>query len=489
MSTSALAAPSLATDTTGLLSTSLSTLIARAPLSLPPDASIQMGAQAMRDAGVSSVLLMQGPHLHGIVTDRDLRNRVVAQGLSPALPLQHIASTDLLCLPPQASALDALALMAQHNIHHVPVVDKERVLGIVTPRDIGERQSPSTVQLTRGIRKAPDIAALAQLSAQVPAIQQALVRGGAGAQGIGRIVTTVTDAVTTRLIALAEQQLGPAPVPWVWVAAGSQARQEQTARTDQDNALVLADEYDPVQHGAYFADFARFVCDGLDACGYIHCPGEMMAMHAQWCQPLAQWRRYFRKWIDQPEPMALLHSSVFFDLRAVAGHTPLLTQLRQEELARAQRSQLFLGHMVGNALTQRPPLNWLGNIRPLRGPAHAGCIDLKHSAIAPMVDLARIYALAGGLEAVNTQERLAQAGALAGGEVSAAAAQDLGDALAFIAAVRLVHQARQADAQQPPDNFLPLAKLSRFERLQLKQAFKLIQAQQAVLAKRYPISR
>ena len=104
MSTSALAAPSLATDTTGMLSTSLSTLIARAPLSLPPDASIQMGAQAMRDAGVSSVLLMQGPHLHGIVTDRDLRNRVVAQGLSPALPLQHIASTDLLCLPPHEIA-------------------------------------------------------------------------------------------------------------------------------------------------------------------------------------------------------------------------------------------------------------------------------------------------------------------------------------------------------------------------------------------------
>lgn len=476
-------------DTSGLLGTPLSALIARPPLSLPPDASIQMGAQAMRDAGVSSVLLFQGEQLCGIVTDRDLRNRVVAQGLSPALPLHQIASTTLHSLPPQASALDALTLMAQHNIHHVPVIEQARVLGIVTPRDVGERQSPSVVQLARGIRKAPDIDTLAKLSRQVPAMQQALVHGGAAAQGIGRIVTTVTDAVTTRLIALAEHRLGPAPVPWVWVAAGSQARMEQTARTDQDNALVLADEYDPAQHGAYFEAFARLVCDGLDACGYIHCPGDMMAMNTQWRQPLRQWRRYFRKWIDQPEPMALMLSSVFFDLRAVAGHTPLLTQLRQEELSRAQRNQLFLGHMVGNALTQRPPLNWLGGIRPIRGSAHAGCIDLKHGAIAPVVDLARIYALAAGLEAVNTQERLAQAGALAGGEVSLAAAQDLSDALAFIATVRLVHQARQADAQQAPDNFLPLATLSHFERIQLKQAFKVIQAQQAVLAKRYPIGR
>ncbi len=481
--------PAASADTTGLLGTPLSSLIARPPLALPPEATIQMGAQAMRDAGVSSVLLMQDLRLLGIVTDRDLRNRVVAQGLSPSLPLHSIASTDLRSLPPQASALDALALMAQHNIHHVPVLEQGRVLGIVTPRDVGERQSPSTVQLARGIRKAPDIAALAQLSAQVPAIQQALVHGGAGAQGVGHIITTVTDAVTNRLIALAQQTLGPAPVPWVWVAAGSQARREQTARTDQDNALLLDDAFDAEVHGAYFEALARFVCDGLNACGYVHCPGNMMAMNPQWRQPLQQWRRYFRKWIDQPEPMALMLSSVFFDLRAVAGHTPLLTQLRQEELSRAQRNQLFLGHMVGNALTQRPPLNWLGGIRVLRDAAHPGCIDLKHSAIAPVVDLARIYALAGGLEAVNTQERLAQAGALSGGAVSPAAAQDLSDALGFIAALRLAHQARQADAQQAPDNYLPLAKVSHFERIQLKQAFRVIQAQQAVLAKRYPISR
>lgn len=138
--------PAASADTTGLLGTPLSSLIARPPLALPPEATIQMGAQAMRDAGVSSVLLMQDLRLLGIVTDRDLRNRVVAQGLSPSLPLHSIASTDLRSLPPQASALDALALMAQHNIHHVPVLEQGRVLGIVTPRDVGERQSPSTVQ-------------------------------------------------------------------------------------------------------------------------------------------------------------------------------------------------------------------------------------------------------------------------------------------------------------------------------------------------------
>ena len=128
---------------------------------------------------------------------------MVAATVTPANTGRGVASL-------LADAMDALTLMAQHNIHHVPVLDQARVLGIVTPRNVDARQSPSVVQLARGIHKAPDIATLAQLSAQVPALQQALVHGGAGAQGIGRIVTTVTDAVTTRLIALAEQQLGPA---------------------------------------------------------------------------------------------------------------------------------------------------------------------------------------------------------------------------------------------------------------------------------------
>ena len=474
-----------APDTASLLGTPLSALIRRPALTAAPSAAIQEGAQAMRDAGVSSVLLVQDGQLQGIVTDRDLRNRVLAQGLPPSLPLAQIASTTLLSLPPQASALDALTLMARHNIHHVAVVEGTQLVGVVTPADVGERQGPSAVQLARCIYKADSIQALAACSAQVPAMQQTLVRSGAGAHGIARMVTTVTDAVTVRLIALAQQELGPAPVDWAWVAAGSQARMEQTARTDQDNCMLLADDYDAQAHGPYFAALARWVCDGLDACGYIHCPGQVMAMTDRWRQPLQQWRSYFRHWIDQPEALALMLSSVFFDLRTIHGPPGLLEQLRQQELTRAQGSKLFLGLMVGNALQQRPPLGLLGGLRPIGSGEHAGTIDLKHGAIAPIVDLARIYALSAGLQAVNTQERLAQAGAVDGGELSPAASRDLSDALEFIGSLRLAHQSQQIQAQQAPDNFVPLATLSRFEKYQLKQALRMIKELQAVLARRY----
>lgn len=474
-------------DSTALLATPLAALVRHAPLMTAPDTSIREGAQAMRAAGVSSVLLVHEGQLQGIVTDRDLRNRVLAQGLSPERPLADVASAARHHLPDSASALDALTLMARHNIHHIPVLQGTQVVGVVTPSDVGLHQGPSPVQLASSIHKADSVAALAACSAQVPAMQLALARSGAGAHSVARMVTTVTDAITVRLIALAQQELGPAPVAWTWVAAGSQARMEQTARTDQDNCLLLADDYDPSAHGAYFEALTRQVCDGLDACGYVHCPGDMMAMTERWRQPLQQWRRYFRQWIDQPESMALMLCSVFFDLRAIDGDAALLEQLRQEELARAQDSKLFLGLMVRNALSQHPALGWLGGLRVIRKGQHAGCIDLKHNAIAPMVDLARIYALSGGLPAVNTRERLEQAGALDGGELSPSAARDLRDALEIVSDLRLAYQTRQIQAGKSPDNFLPVGQLSRFEKYQLKQALRIVRELQAVLKRRYQI--
>lgn len=131
-------------------------------------------------------------------------------------------------------------------------------------------------------------------------LQRSLVDADATAYSSAHIITAITDALTERLLQLAQARLGPAPVDFVWVAAGSQARNEQTARSDQDNCLVLDDAFDEALHGEYFAALARFVCDGLAQCGYIHCPGEMMAMTPTWRQPLRRWSQYFRGWTDRP---------------------------------------------------------------------------------------------------------------------------------------------------------------------------------------------
>jgi CBS domain-containing protein len=466
-----------------LLTTPIRSLVKRAPVTLPPSTTLLATAQTMREQRVSSVLLLEEGQLVGLVTDRDLRNRAVAAGLDMGSAVREIATESPLTVDLAQPAFEALLLMARHNIHHVPVLDGGRVAGMITATDLTEQHSTSAVYLAGDIYRQSTVEGLAAAASKVKQLQRNLAAADASAYSTGRIVTTITDAITTRLLQLGEATMGPPPVDYAWVAAGSQARCEQTARSDQDNCMILDDRYDEAAHGAYFKALAGFVNDGLDACGYVYCPGEMMARTDEWRQPQRRWAEYFRRWTETPEPKALMLTCVFFDLRLIHGRASLLDEPRREVLRRTRDNSIFRAYMVGNALQHRPPLTLFGGISTVRHDDARDCVDLKHSGIVPIVDLARIYALAGGHEAVNTQDRLAVAAQSL--EISEQGAHDLRDALEFMAALRIRHQAAQIAHGREVDNFLSLSEVSNFERSQLKDAFGVVQTLQSVLAQRY----
>lgn len=466
-----------------LITSPVRSLIRRAPITLPPTATILEVAQTMRDHRVSSVLLVQQGHLFGIVTDRDLRNRALAAGVDPQQPVVEIATLAPFTVDVAQPAFEALLLMARNNIHHVPVVDGHAVVGMITATDLTEQQSTSAVYLAGEVHKQNDVAGLAQAATRVKALQRSLAAADASAYSTGHILTAITDAITARLLQLGEAKFGPPPVDYAWVAAGSQAREEQTAKSDQDNCMILDDRYDEAVHGDYFKALAQFVNDGLDACGYVYCPGEMMARTDEWRQPRRRWAEYFRRWTDTPEPKALMLTCVFFDMRMIHGTSSLLDGLRTEVMRMTHDNRIFLAYMVGNALTHKPPLTLFGGIATVKHGELRDAVDLKHSGIVPIVDLARIYALAGGHLAVNTHDRLVVAAQ--GREISEQSARDLRHAHEFMAALRIRHQALQIAAGRPADNFLSLAELSNFERGQLKDAFGVVQTLQSVLAQRY----
>jgi CBS domain-containing protein len=466
-----------------LMTTPVRSLIKRAPITLPPQATIREAAQLMSEKRVSSVLIVEQEHLFGVVTDRDLRNRVIAAGMDSARPIMDIATLAPMSIDVQNPAFDALLLMARHNIHHVPVLDGQRIVGMITATDLTEQHSTSAVYLAGDVYKQSTVEGLQRASAKIKRLQQSLAAAEASAYSTGHIITAITDAITIRLLQLGEAKLGPAPVDYVWVAAGSQARSEQTAKSDQDNCMVLDDRFDEAQHGAYFKALAQFVCDGLDACGYIYCPGEMMAMTDTWRQPRQRWVEMFARWTSQPDPKSLMLTCVFFDMRAIHGNTALLDGLRSDVLKRTQGNSIFLAFMVGNALTHTPPLGLFKGISTIRSGEHKGKIDLKHTGVVPIVDLARVYALASGDPAANTHDRLM--GAAAGGAISEQSARDLRDALEFLAFTRIQHQARQIAKGETPDNYLNPNDISNFERTQLKDAFTVVQSLQSVLGTRY----
>ncbi len=470
-------------EAVNLLSTPIRSLVKREPVTLSPSTTIQAAAELMRDLGISSVFLFENNQLIGLLTDRDLRSRVVAAGIDINRPVRDIATLSPMTVTANSPAFEVLLLMAQHNIHHMPVMDGDRILGMVTTTDLTKQHSSSAVYLVGDIYQQTSIEGLKQISHRIRSLQQQLAAADATAYSTGHIITSVTDTITIQLIKLAESTLGVAPIPYVWVAAGSQARFEQTAKSDQDNCLVLDDAFDELKHGAYFKAFSKFVCDGLAQCGYIHCPGEMMAMTDQWRQPHRIWVEYFSKWIEEPKPMALMLTCVFFDLRAIHGDIELLDSLRQNIVRLTKSNSLFLAHMVSNALKHRPPLGMFGQITLIKGSENPGSIDMKHAGIVPIVDLARVYALAAGIAVANTHDRLELSAKTS--EVSNQASRDLRDALEFLCKLRIDHQARQITQGIAPDNFLVLEELSNFERSHLKNAFNIVQTLQGVLQQRY----
>ncbi len=467
----------------GLMSAKVRDMLKRAPVTTSADVTIQQAAQQMSKEGVSCLLVTDAGKLTGIVTDKDLRNRVVAKGIAYDHPLSEIMTIDPIFIQADDYLFDALLTMSRSNIRHLPIIDNGEVAGVVTTTNIIQKQTTSMVYLVGDIYKRNSIAGLREVVKQVPAMVMNLVDTGASAHNIGHVVSTVTDAIATRLLQLAEEKFGEPPVPYSWIVVGSEARHEQTALSDQDNGLILHDSYDETQHGDYFRNLSKFVSDGLNDCGYIYCPGDVMATNDKWRQPLSQWKNYFAKWIDTPEPEALMLSSVFFDMRSIYGDESLYTDLRDFVLKKATGNRIFLSFMAGNALSHQPPLGFFKNFVLIRGGEHDHTFDLKHNGVVPIIDLARTYALDAGLSEVNTEDRLKAA--VEKKIISQAGANDLLDALEFISITRLRHQAKQIRNSQKADNFMPPDDMSHFERNHLKDAFNVVKTMQSALASAY----
>ncbi len=461
-----------------LATSRVETFMAARPVTCDAGTDVQEAARLMRDNRISSLCITDRGALAGIVTTRDLTNKVLAAGLPVATPVAQVMTENPLTLSPAAIGSDVLHAMMEHRIGHIPILRGGDLVGIVTQTDLTRFQAVSSAEMVSAIARADSAAAMARVTAEIPRLLVQLVAGGNRHEIVTRLITDIADTVTRRLLTLAEAQLGPPPVPYLWLACGSQGRQEQTGVSDQDNCLMLDDTVTGDQM-PYFAALAKFVSDGLDTCGYFYCPGDMMATNPRWCQPVRNWRQYFQGWIAKPNPEAQMLASVMFDLRPIGGDTALFADLQRDTLAAAGRNSIFVAHMIGNSLKHTPPLGLLRGFATIRSGEHRNTLDLKLNGVVPVVDLGRIYALQGGLTEVNSRARLQAAEAA--GVISPAGARDLLDAYDLIAETRLNHQLDRVNAGGKPDNFLAPSDLSDFERSHLRDAFVVVKTMQSAV--------
>ncbi|MEE4172854.1 MAG: DUF294 nucleotidyltransferase-like domain-containing protein [Xanthomonadales bacterium] len=459
-------------------------LLRRAPVTAEVHESIQATARRMRDERVSSVLVMRDGALVGIVTDKDLRRRVLAEGREPTLPISEVMTTEPCSLPSHADLDEALLTMMRRGYHHLPVLDAGRAVGLVTAGDLLRAQSEHPLRLLQDIQRQVDMDGLLHVSQRLPSLFVRMMRLGRDVEQVGRLITQVTDAFTLRLMEMAEAELGPAPQPWAWLAFGSQARQEQTAKTDQDNGLVTERPIS-AEEAPWFDQLSRRVCDGLDQLGYVYCPGEVMALNPRWRVSLGEWKQHFDGWLDQPDPKSVMHSSIFFDLRCIGGDAALAHALRTHALTGAKDNRIFRRFMAANALTHRPPLGFFRRFVQEDDGSQEEGLNLKHRGIVPIIDLVRIRALEGGIEAPNTFDRLRAAAEA--GIMNSEDAANLEDALTLIGRLRLAHQSAQLEAGEAPGNLVPADDLSPLMRRNLKAAFMLVGEAQQALRLRYQV--
>lgn len=451
-------------------------------VSASPQTSIREAAQLMKENHVSSLLIKDGKSLVGIITDRDLRIRVLAEGVSDSEMIEQVMTRSPMCIDVSSRLHDAQLKMMSEGVHHLPVLQEEDPVGIITPSDILRANNIEPLSLVRAINRALNVDDIRLASEGIPALVVRLIERDVRAVEVGKIITTLSDSITRRLLILSEQKFGKPPCDYAWLAFGSQARQEQVLGSDQDNGMLLPDDI-AERDVAYFKDFSGFVNDGLDACGMPYCPGEIMARNEKWRMSLKGWQACFSRWIEEPSPKAVMHSSIFFDMRHIAGSSTLTKALRAYVLERAQSNTIFLAMMCENALLHSPPLGFFKTFVLESDGDHNNTLELKKRGTIPIVDIARNYSLSAGLKPLNTIERL-QAMEKAG-VMSREMAYSLIDAHEFIAGIRLEAQGKQYRAGVKVDNYLDPTDLSALVRHQIKDAFHVVRDAQSAMKVRF----
>ncbi len=375
------------------------------------DTPIGRAAEHMTRQGSSALFVTAATGgVIGLITDRDFRERVAAQRVDLSRPVVEIMSAPLVTIPDTAQVYEAILLMQTQGKRHLAVKNAAGdVTGLVTNIALVHFDQYSSIVMTREIAEADSIEALATLYERLPRLVGALVDSGAKPRNVTRVISATLDAVANRLIALATAKLGPPPVPFAFVALGSEGREEKTLVSDQDNAILYADP--PAEQAApvaqYFLALGEAVCDGLAAIGCRFCKGGIMAKTPDWCQSLSRWQEYFGRWIATAQPQDFLEINMFFDLRAMHGDERLVAQLRQHIGKRLKATVPFFVNYAQNALLYKPPVGYFGGLVADALGSQPRSLNLK-DALRPIIGFARLYALQQGLSATNTLDRLQQ---------------------------------------------------------------------------------
>lgn len=471
-----------------LFTTAVEEIASKNVISVSENASIQEAAWIMCENNISSLIVMNSENIPaGIITDKDLRRKVVATGRSVNEPVKNIMNSPIIKIDARDYCFEAVFRMLKYNIHHLLVIKDGQIRGIVTNHDIMLLQGVSPLTIVREVEIQQSTEGLIHASKQLNSIVGNLLQQGAKASNITKIITEINDKIIRKIIQFAERELGPPPVPYCWVVLGAEGRKEQTFKTDQDNALIYADPpqglHDSVRK--YFFDFTNYITEKLIKCGFPPCPGNIMASNPKWCQPLTVWKKYFAEWIHTPKGDSIMLSNIFFDFRGIYGDFSLEEELRDYLLKTVKDQKIFLGYIANLAVKNRPPLGFFKTFVVEKSGEHKDKLNIKIKGIAPIVDIVRLFSLEKSVRETSTLERIDSLKNKHG--IVKDVAEELVYAFEFMMLLRIRHQYSQVMEGLMPHTFINPETLSTLEKKMLKESFHLISKLQDLLIERYKL--
>ena len=446
-------------------------LIRAAPLVCEPSTTVQDAARRMVDAGVTCAVVDLGDQL-GIVTDRDIRERVVAAGSAPDTPLSEVMSAPAWTVAGDRTGTEALLEMLDHGVRHLPVLDAgRRLIGVLDDVDLMASERRAPFRLRADIARSPNAAAVARSASELPETVIALHDADLPIAAISRAIASVHDSVTRRLIDLAHADLGPPPVPYTWLATGSFGRFEPFPSSDVDSALAWDGPDDDTELRGWMHKLAEHVLADLSASGFAADAKGAVASNPLFARSIEAWELAARTWVEHPDrDRGLMLLCVVVESDPVWGITTAAERL-SAAFARSPNRGLLLRRLAQAALGVRPPTGFRSH-RVLLWSGERKMLDIKKEGLLPIEALARWSGLAAGVGAATTRARIEaseSAGTLSGEDAAV-----LRDVFELVCELRMEHQVDQLRKGEAPDNLIDPTDLTPLTRTALKDAFRAV---------------
>ncbi len=433
-------------------------------------------AQMMATHKVSCIFVKKSAseEIIGYATDITLRDNVIARCLDSRIAISEVMDNPIVSISSDAYLYEAVLMMFKTKSRYLLVKDNGEYVGFLSRNRLLSEQGQSPLVFIQSVKQAESVEELKKKWKQVPDIITQLLGRGVHGEIASQVITTIADTITGKVIEKVIRQIGKPPAKFAFIVTGSEGRKEQTLSTDQDNGIIYEDKANEHREMVreYFLDFAKKVSDDLNTIGFEYCKGNFMASNPKWTHSLSHWKRNYNQWIEESVPETAMKLSTFFDFRFIYGEESIVKDLKnyiKEKLA--SPNQLFFAHIAKNALQYEPPLTFLKRIKT-QTIGKSEVFDIK-TAMSPIVDLLRVYALKNQLEIENTGERMKKLTEI--GVFTQQQYNEMHQSYYYLMALRLKNQANQINIDKKhPDNYIEISKLTKIERVTLVEIFKTI---------------